>query len=182
MTTLPLPTPFSRSFALSELRDLKHEISIEAKPLECAALASAFGIVGIRNMAADFRVTRQASREWLVRGDVHAFVAQNCVVSLEPFETALSEPVEARFIEPSDPRAKVYGKDIDIVTSGLESDPPDVIVGGRIDLGVLAAEFLALALDPWPRKPGVEFKDQGDELVRPSPFAGLTDKLAQRKK
>ena len=30
-------------------------------------------------------------------------------------------------------------------------------MNGRIDLGQLAAEFLALGLDPYPRKPGVEF-------------------------
>ncbi len=38
-----------------------------------------------------------------------------------------------------------------------QPDPPDPIVNGRIDLGQLAAEFLALGLDPYPRKPGVEF-------------------------
>ncbi|MGB7126998.1 MAG: DUF177 domain-containing protein, partial [Methylovirgula sp.] len=28
---------------------------------------------------------------------------------------------------------------------------------GMIDVGALAAEFLALGLDPYPKKPGVEF-------------------------
>ena len=36
-------------------------------------------------------------------------------------------------------------------------DAPDPIVDGKIDLGALAAEFLALGLDPYPRKPGVAF-------------------------
>ncbi|MGB7247021.1 MAG: DUF177 domain-containing protein, partial [Methylovirgula sp.] len=38
-----------------------------------------------------------------------------------------------------------------------ERDPPDAIVDGMIDVGALAAEFLALGLDPYPKKPGVEF-------------------------
>ena len=43
---------------------------------------------------------------------------------------------------------------------------------GSIDLGSLAAEFLALGLDPSPRKPGVAFEapaDAGEE----TPFAAL---------
>ncbi len=177
MTSSTLPIPFSRVFTMSELRELKHEITLDAKPQECAALAAMFGIVAIRDLSADFRVTRRASREWLVTGKVQAFVTQTCVVTLEPFETAVSEPIEERFIEPAEAR----GRAPEVILSGLEVDPPEVIVGGRLDLGGLAAEFLALALDPWPRKPGVEFKEQGDELVRPSPFAGLSEKLAKRK-
>ena len=53
-----------------------------------------------------------------------------------------------------------------------EEDPPDPIVDGKVDLGALAAEFLALALDPYPRKPGAEFA--APEVAEPdSPFAEL---------
>ena len=40
---------------------------------------------------------------------------------------------------------------------GSDDDPPDEIIGNTVDLGALAAEFLGLALDPYPRKPGAEF-------------------------
>ena len=36
-----------------------------------------------------------------------------------------------------------------------DEDEPDPIIDGKIDLGALAAEFFALGLDPYPRKPGV---------------------------
>ena len=55
-------------------------------------------------------------------------------------------------------------------------DPPDLIVNGLFDLGALAAEFLALALDPYPRKPGVSFVETAPEAEGPesvSPFAAL---------
>ena len=45
-----------------------------------------------------------------------------------------------------------------------------------IDLGALAAEFLILNLDVYPRKPGVSFEAaevSGDTLQRNSPFAVL---------
>ncbi|MBV1707318.1 MAG: DUF177 domain-containing protein [Hyphomicrobiales bacterium] len=181
MTTAPHDIPFSRSFAMSELRNLKRPVLLDAKPSECAALAAAFGIVAIRDLTADLKISRQAALGWLVTGSVHAKVTQTCVVSLEPFETAIDEPVEARFVESGDPRRGHHAMDTDVIATGPELDPPDIIEGGRLDLGVLAAEFLALALDPWPRKPGVEFKDHDDEPAKPSPFAGLSEKLARRK-
>jgi uncharacterized metal-binding protein YceD (DUF177 family) len=55
-------------------------------------------------------------------------------------------------------------------------DPPDPIIAGRIDLGALVTEFLALSLDPYPRKPGVEFEDAPtapDDRLEESPFAKL---------
>jgi hypothetical protein len=55
-------------------------------------------------------------------------------------------------------------------------DPPDPIIHGQIDLGALAAEFLALNLDLYPRKPGVTFEKLyvgGEASGTVSPFAGL---------
>ncbi|MFZ3327701.1 MAG: hypothetical protein WA231_18240 [Methylocella sp.] len=54
--------------------------------------------------------------------------------------------------------------------------PPDPIINGQIDLGALAAEFLALNLDLYPRKPGVTFEDTsvgGEASAIDSPFAVL---------
>ncbi len=52
-------------------------------------------------------------------------------------------------------------------------DPPDEIVGGTVDLGALTAEFLALGLDPHPRKPGVDFSFEAADDRALSPFAVL---------
>ena len=53
-----------------------------------------------------------------------------------------------------------------------EDDLPDPIVNGRIDIGAVTAEFLALGLDPYPRKPEVDFAYQEDS-GRENPFAAL---------
>jgi hypothetical protein len=52
-------------------------------------------------------------------------------------------------------------------------EPPDEITDGQIDLGALAAEFLMLGLDPYPRKPGADFSFEGDGQDRESPFGAL---------
>ena len=44
-------------------------------------------------------------------------------------------------------------------------------INGKIDLGALTAEFFALGLDPYPRKPGVEFVAPPGEDASDSPFA-----------
>ena len=72
------------------------------------------------------------------------------------------------------------GKGQVTVSLDADSDPPDAIVNGAIDLGALAVEFLTLALDPYPRKPGAEFAasdgaglaDHGDQDSG-NPFAAL---------
>ncbi len=40
----------------------------------------------------------------------------------------------------------------------MKWDDPEPLVGGTIDLGALAIEFLIVGLDPYPRKPGAVFE------------------------
>ena len=54
---------------------------------------------------------------------------------------------------------------------------PELFTGDSIDVGALAAEFAALAIDPYPRKQGLEYADhvESDPASdkKPSPFAVL---------
>ena len=54
-----------------------------------------------------------------------------------------------------------------------DNDPPDLIIDGHIDLGAVTVEFLALGLDPFPRKPDAKFSyiDPADQ--KENPFAKL---------
>jgi hypothetical protein len=102
-----------------------------------------------------------------VEGTLEATVTQQCVVTLEPFDNSVFEEVSLRFVPEGSPEAAQETSEDD-----LEFDPPDELTNGALDLGVVAAEFLALGVDPYPRKPGAEFKapEPGD---RPSAFAAL---------
>ena len=53
------------------------------------------------------------------------------------------------------------GDPAQLVDSALE------LCNGRIDLGALTAEFLALGLDPYPRKPGVAFEPHEEAAEKP---------------
>ncbi len=50
---------------------------------------------------------------------------------------------------------------------------PEPLIGGGVDLGALATEFLILGLDPYPRKPGAVFEAPQDVKPDPGPFAAL---------
>jgi uncharacterized metal-binding protein YceD (DUF177 family) len=141
---------------------------LAANAAERAALAELNDLVEIAALTADFVVTR-SGRGVRVEGAVHAEATQTCVVSLEPFPVVIDERVDVRFAHASEQRPRAEAETIALDVA----DPPDPIVDGKIDLGALAAEFMALALDPYPRKPGAEFTppepgDDGD-----SPFSAL---------
>ena len=62
-----------------------------------------------------------------------------------------------------------------------DEEPPEPLVGGKLDLGAVATEFLLLGIDPYPRKPGVTFAklDTDDEHARPlaAPLEALKKRL-----
>jgi len=171
---------FMRMIAVGTVPDTGLDIKICANETECAALADAYGLVAVQTFEASFHVRKQGPERYAVSGVLHALVTQTCGVSLEPFETLVSAPVDVDFApshQPLDEPAswKMTAGGAAAIFAGPQ-DPPDPIINGQIDLGALAAEFLALNLDLYPRKPGVTFKNMyvGDEASgTDSPFAGL---------
>lgn len=161
--------PLSRPYIVGRLPEHGAEIRIEANAEERAALAFDLKLVAIHALGALLRI-RNTRRGVRVTGRIEARIAQTCVVSLDEFDSRLDEDVDVEFAEPDTREGK------GTIGSGIVGDPdyepPDEIVDGRIDLGSITAEFFALGLDPYPRKPGVAF--EGDDAEGPeSPFAVL---------
>ena len=156
--------------------------TIEANPAERAALAALNGLPGIAKLTATF-VLRRAGRGGVrVSGAVHAEFTQTCVVSLEPFAATLDEPVDVRFAPPAEEgaaRRGASGAPVETILVDAEG-APDPIVDGQIDLGALAAEFMALGLDPYPRKPGAAFTPPAGAAKPDSPFEALADVTKKR--
>jgi uncharacterized metal-binding protein YceD (DUF177 family) len=148
-------------------------VRIEADAAERAALAALNRLPEIASFTATLDVKRASRGAVRVTGAVHAEFTQVCVVSLEPFDTTVDEAIEVRFAPAAEEHApRRRSGEEDILSIGDE-DEPDTILDGRIDLGALAAEFFALALDPYARKPGVAFEPAPIESEPDSPFAGL---------
>ena len=160
--------PLSRPVAVNRLPPAGLEVEVVATPEERQAIARDFNLPGIAALTGRYKVTGSLHRVQ-VRGRITATLTQTCSVTLDPFEASVDEVVEVDFTEPDAlPEA---------VAAEMEKAPTqDEIVNGRIDLGGLTAEFLALGLDPYPRKPGVDFAFGGEADPADSPFAAL-DKL-----
>ena len=84
-----------------------------------------------------------------IRGELSAEVRQICVATLEPFDSAVTETFETSFTSASAQNEP----DLDVIVDAVGDDEPEPIVGGRIDVGELAVQYLSLALDPYPRNP-----------------------------
>jgi uncharacterized metal-binding protein YceD (DUF177 family) len=138
-------------------------LRLVADEAERATLARDLRLPGIARAEAVLDIVRRHGA-WHVTGQIEATVTQVCGVTLEPFEAKLREPVEISFSDRVDP----------VPADGEAAmDAPDPLEDGRIDLGAVAAEFLALGLDPYPRKPGVTFAAPDDGNAEMSPFAAL---------
>jgi len=135
-----------------------------------ARIAEALGLPGVQRLQADLQV-----RPWLdgaeIEGRIDADVTQICGVSLDPFEAPVTDAFVVHVVPAGSPLAPAA--DADEVELQLEAeDPPDVASGDVIDLAAYVVEYFALALDPFPRKPGVAFEAPEDPPVE-SPFAAL---------
>jgi hypothetical protein len=100
-------------------------------------------------------------------GRLEADVVQTCTVTLAGFPSHVEDSFETDF------SAESVGFQGEIVLD-IDSEPPEPIIDGMIDLGELVTQYLSLALDPYPRAPGVGFDPvlvADDETL--SPFAVL---------
>lgn len=166
--------PFSRLMSVDELAALPGgRITIAADADECAALARMNELQEIKSLEADFHIVIQPIGIRLT-GEVRARITQICVVSLDPFEADLRQPIEMSFEAPSarasggaptaSHRERASGLADRPNQDSLGDDPPEPLIDGHIDLGAVASEFLTLGLDPYPRRPGAAFEPYDDEV------------------
>ncbi len=140
-----------------------------------AAVAKLAGLRDLPRFEASFYVTRRGGGLHVV-GAISASVGQNCVVTLEPLVNEVEETIDLVF-EPPQKLAEMA--DSQAQQHGAKWDNPEPLVGGMIDLGALATEFLLLGLDPYPRKSGAVFEPPQDSKTEKGPFAAL-GRLAKR--
>jgi uncharacterized metal-binding protein YceD (DUF177 family) len=158
---------FSRIVALDRLPPGETEHDIAAEPGERVALAERFGLLALDRLEARVRLTRLAGGLVRLAAELSADVVQECVLSLEP----VAGRVEERF-------TLLYGEGredaAEVVLSG-ETELVEPVSGGVIDIGEAVAQQLSLALDPFPRAPGVAAPEAAPEAAKAqSPFAALS--------
>jgi hypothetical protein len=158
--TTAVATPLSRPTSVADVIPEGTEATVVTTPEEREALAAEFKLPAIHALTGSFRLSGTRNRVH-VSGRIKATITQICVVTLDPFDSDIQEDVEVDFAAPG------------VAAADQDRDPPDEIIDGTVDLGTLTAEFLALGLDPHPRKPGVDFTFEAGDDTPQSPFAAL---------
>lgn len=159
---------FSRQIAVDEISEIDTQLDIEADEKERAALARRFDLLAVDALSARIGLKRCMARDGsgpVVRATlaIDAEVTQSCVVTLEPVTARIAETDLIIEFRPAD--AAEFTSEVDIPPEAY--DPPEILVGDKIDIGELAAEHLALALDPYPRADGA--KDLAQSAVSDGP-------------
>jgi hypothetical protein len=156
MTTKP--DPWRVPVLVAQIPEAGLHRDIEADGPVREGMAVLAGLREILSASASLNVTPSGGGRFHVTGRVRARVGQTCVVTLDPIETDIDEPVDLTFA-PSDQIPELSDLVDDAAASEEEiPDPPEPIVNGVIDLGRLATDALFLAIDPYPRKPGAVFE------------------------
>ncbi|MDB5460058.1 MAG: hypothetical protein JWO72_1799, partial [Caulobacteraceae bacterium] len=136
-----------------------------------ARIAKVLGLDALASLDADITVAT-----WLdgvqISGVWRARVGQTCGVSLEPFETQLEGELQIRAVPQGSQALAQADEDHEVELDPEADDPPDVLMSDQIDLGAYVVEDLSLAIDPFPRKPGVDFEPP-EATAEVSPFAIL---------
>lgn len=155
------------------LRPVAAEVVPEQADLP--AIAAFLGVASVEALEASYSLSRNGERVKL-EGMIKASLHQSCVVTLDPLPVELNVPIKLDFAPEAEIAAMAKPSEddeIDIEVLLNEEEPPESIVVGVIDLGAVTLEFLALSLDPYPRKPGVAFSEPAPETPAESPFAAL---------
>lgn len=164
--------PWSAPVAVHEVPETGRHVDLVADENTRAAVAVAIGLRTLPRLEASFDVTRHGREGLRVVGRVSATVGQTCVVTLEPIDSEIEEAVDLTFV-PSAASA-VPDEDGGGRSRLAADDAPEPLLGGVVDLGVVATEFLTLGIDPYPRKSGAAFSAPaaGDDDAT-HPFAAL---------
>lgn len=165
--------PWRKPVNVEHIPETGLQLKLEANEAQRAALAAAGGLREVLAAVASFELSHVAGGKVRVVGRVKARVGQSCVVTLDPIDSDIDEPIDLLCAREADipPLADTIDDDAD--PSDIP-DPPEPIVNGIIDLGRLATDALFLGIDPYPRKPDAVFDPPPVEVdPEEHPFAAL---------
>lgn len=161
--------PFSYPVRVVDLPPHGFDLTLSPDAGTRAALARHAGLLAVEELNASLHFAPEGREGVHLTGRLRATVRQTCGVTLEPFDAPLDEAIDVHFAPAgSYVPAPVAADEED------ETDPPDEIVDGSIDAGALVSEFLALGVDPYPRKPGAVFEPPAEDPAAASPFSALS--------
>lgn len=179
-------SPVSFLASVARLPQKGLPVVIEADAAQRARLAEDHNLVSVERYRADLLVTSWKRNGIKVGGTVEADITQECIVTLDPLQAHIIEDVSALFL-PEDSKLGRLGFEGggEILLDAEGPDSPETFSGETIDVGALAEEFFAMAIDPYPRKEGAEIEKvaetEPDQDKIPNPWHEKLAALKQKR-
>jgi uncharacterized metal-binding protein YceD (DUF177 family) len=177
------PDPWRVPVAVLQVPEGGLHRELDADDAVCKAMADVAGLREVLSAHASFDVTPKSGGRFHVAGNVRARIGQTCVVTLDPIENEIDEPIDLIFAPPEQIPQLAALVDDAIEGDAETPDAPEPIENGAIDLGKLATDALLLGIDPYPRKAAAVFEH---EITPPDPedhpFAALKALKAKPRK
>jgi uncharacterized protein DUF177 involved in 23S rRNA accumulation len=151
-------SPWSVPIGVAQIPDTGFHRDIEAGAAERDAIAVIGDLREVLSVSASFDVMPIGQGRISVVGTVKARIGQTCVVTLDPMQSDLDEPIDLIFAPESQITQLADLVDEAAASEADVPDPPEPILNGIIDLGRVATDALFLGVDPYPRKPDAVFE------------------------
>jgi len=164
----------SKIYNLNRLGQAGDEVTLtanEAERAELAELAKESSVLEVRSFSARVGLKKISPTRFDLQYHLSAEIVQACVVTLEP----LTAHIEKDFIRDLHyvPNLRRTAEK-EIVIAPDDDDLPEEIESPHFDLAVPLIEEFLLAIDPYPRAPGVAFQAPEGMGDKPeSPFGVL---------
>ena len=162
---------FSYPLKIEDINQGEQTYKLRANKAQLETLSEILQIPAVNYFEADIKLTFQKKKGILdVSGEVRAGLTLISVISLDEF----NKDYKSNFSLTYDTNATY--EQIREMDEDIEDDIPDIVIDGKIDLGDIAIEQLALVMEDHPRKDGEKFTSviEDDSPVRENPFAVLS--------
>lgn len=172
-----MSAPLAHSYNLARLGNAGDTVRLDADAAQRAAIAVLAEALSLSRFSVQVGLKKATPSRFLLEYRLQAEIVQACVVTLEPVVSEVDRTFtrELHFVG-SGHRASV-APELDLPAQDIsmdEGEEPEEIESLHYDLMGPALEEFLLALDPYPRCPGVEFDPQAHADAPPeSPFAVL---------
>jgi uncharacterized metal-binding protein YceD (DUF177 family) len=166
--------PLSHPYNLARLGNAGDDVRFAADAEQCAAIAGWSNVLSLEKLEVRVRVRKLGATRFGLDFTLDADVTQACVVTLEPVPAHIDHHFvrELQFTGPT--RHKGPVDDSEVVLDLAKDEGPEEIQSLHYDLAAPVLEEYVLALEPYPRCPGVEFAPKSEASERPeNPFAVL---------
>jgi len=179
LQTPSVPEPeFRLRIAAKDVPPTGAQIAFEADAKTRAALARRFGILELQVLRGTARIRPFRKHGLILDCRFEAQLTQSCVVTLDPVPQRIDENFTRRWMPAHliEPDGIADGREILVEAEG--DDAPEPMENGAIDIGEAVAEALALAIEPYPRRPDAAYNPSPEASAaaaeeRPNPFAVL---------